>query len=305
MKLSHLLFIIFFTTFYHFIVANNDYQITTNAEDASKNSIPVDLFTKKVVYQFDKDPIDVVIVCIAKDLRTLEMCIEGIKKNAQSIRRVIVISPEKLTDNAEWFNEELFPFSKKDILKILFNDENHKTDWIGWIYQQLLKLYSPLVIPNISPNVLLLDADTTFLNPVSFRDEVSGAGFFNTGIEYHPPYFAHAQRLLPGFRKVYQEYSGISHHMLIQRPILLDLFLTVEAVFNTSFFEAFCRCIDIRDVENSCASEYEIYFNFALLRTDQCKIRQLNWGNAKLQNLQPFKNAGYHYISCHTYLGVL
>ncbi len=262
----------------------------------------VDLFTEKVIYKFDKDPIDVVIVCVAKDARTLDMCIDGIKRNASGIRRVIVISPEKLTSKAEWFDEAKFPFSKKDLLRQIFKDENYKLGRIGWIYQQLLKLYSSFVIPNISSNILLLDADTIFLNKVSFYDEDSGAGFFNPGKEYHVPYFNHGKKLIPGFRRLYPDYSGISHHMLVQRPILEDMFLTVEKIFKTSFWRAFCDCIDLNDVKRSCVSEYELYFNFTLLRTDQCKIRKLKWANAKLQDLEPFKNDGYHYISCHTYL---
>ncbi len=258
---------------------------------------------QKVAYKFNKDPIDVVIVCIVKDARTLDMCIEGIKKNASNIRRVIVISPEKLTAKAEWFDEAKFPFSKKDLLRQLFKDENYKLDRIGWIYQQLLKLYSPFVIPNISSNILLLDADTIFLNPVMFCDKNTGAGFFNPGKEFHPPYFNHGQKLIPGFKRVFSEYSGISHHMLVQRCILEDMFLIVEKKFKISFWEAFCNCIDLNDVEGACASEYELYFNFTLLRTNQCEIRKLKWINTKLQNLELFKNKGYHYVSCHSYLG--
>ena len=79
-----------------YVSDQNKKQVLYISSDKTKCAC-ANLFTKKVKYKFDKDPIDVVIACIDKDLRTLDMCIEGIKKNASNIRRVIVISPEKLT----------------------------------------------------------------------------------------------------------------------------------------------------------------------------------------------------------------
>lgn len=263
--------------------------------------------TSKGTYKFSKDPIDVVIPCVAKDKRTLDLCINGIKKNGSNIRRIIVVSPEKLTTKAEWFNEAKFPFSKQTLINQIFKDENHEVKeqfkyWVGWVYQQLLKLYAPFVIPNISSNTLLLDADTIFLNPVKFCDKNTGAGFFNPGTEYHTAYFEHGERLLPGFKRVYTEYSGISHHMLIQKPILEDMFSTVEKIFGIEFWKAFCNCIDLDYFDKACVSEYELYFNFTFLKTNECKIRKLKWANAKLQDLEPFKKDGFHYVSCHSWM---
>ena len=99
--------------------------------------------------------------------------------------------------------------------------------FFGWYYQQLLKLYALYAIPKISSNVLCLDSDTVFLNPVSFISE-EGGSLFNPGYEYHKPYFEHIARFVPGLKKVYPKYSGISHHMLFQKPIMDDLFADVE-----------------------------------------------------------------------------
>jgi hypothetical protein len=91
-----------------------------------------------------KNFIDVVIPAHIKDKEILDHCILGIKKNVKNLRRVIVVSKEKYTDKAEWFDEKLYPFSFAEISEIL----NHQN--VGWNYQQLLKLYSVLIIPNIS-----------------------------------------------------------------------------------------------------------------------------------------------------------
>jgi hypothetical protein len=65
----------------------------------------------------------------------------------------------------------------------------------------------------------MLDADTVFLNPVSFLN-ITNAGMYNPGDEYHLPYFKHATKLIPGFYKYHPQYSGISHHMIFQRPVI-------------------------------------------------------------------------------------
>lgn len=257
------------------------------------------------IYDFLDDPIDVVIPCHAKDLDMLEKCIAGIKKNGQNIRRVIVVSSRKLTENAEFFSEKNFPFSKDSVISAVLLGKNI-TDQIqdkfikrsSWIYQQLLKLYAAYIIPEISTNVLILDADTVFLKPVSFTNPTTNAGLFNVGTEYNQLYFAHAKLLIPGFRKVYNEYSGICHHMLFQKSVLDRLFAKVQAVHNQPFWQAFCKTINPRDF--SGCSEYEIYFNYAFMTSDQFSIRKLDWKNAVHLDLQNDPK-NFHYVSCHSY----
>ncbi len=257
------------------------------------------------------DPIDVVFICHPKDSRTLDLAINGARLNVENIRRVIVVSATRLTNNAEWFDEAAFPFNKASVSLEIFNGNKTlannylmvKDTRIGWIYQQFLKLYAPFVIPGISSNVLTIDADTIFLNSVSFIDE-AGKALFNPGKEFVPCYFAHAARLLPGFKKLYAAYSGISHHMLFQRAILEDLFSMIQSVHKTEPWRAFCRCIDLNEIFGSAFSEYEIYFNFVFARTEQVKIRLLRWNNIKFDQKKIDYHAknGFDYVSCHTYI---
>ncbi len=64
-------------------------------------------------YNLSNDPIDVVIPCTNKDKKTLDLCIDGIRKYGKNIRRVIVVSSKPLTDKAEFFDEKLYPFFKR------------------------------------------------------------------------------------------------------------------------------------------------------------------------------------------------
>lgn len=266
-------------------------------------------FGVDINYQFYDEPIDVVIPTIEKDLETLDLCIAAIKKYGKSIRNVYVVSAKQLTEKAIWFDEKNYPFRFTDIAQEIFQDKKiakkflkeHK-DRIGWVYQQLLKLYAPLVIPNISSNVLVLDSDTIFLNPVSFMNEKSEP-LFNPGAEYFYTYFDHAERLIPRFHKVFQNFSGICHHMLFQKSVILHLFDTIKLYHNTEPWKAFCNQIDWASnaLLRQAASEYEIYFNFIFSTTPQAHLRTLKWANVEsIESIEIYRNViKYHYISCH------
>lgn len=266
---------------------------------------------EKIQYPLQNDPIDVVIVSHPKDKGTIGECINGIRENCNNIRRVIVVSPEKLTDDAEWFDEKKFPFTKNQIEMTIvhgskktaerfFNPKYHRGP--GWYFQQLLKLYSPFVIPEISSNVLIIDADTIFMNPVEFLNESFGGFFcFDKKNPAKQPYFDHAKRLVPGYQRIHTDIYSVCHHILFQKPILEDLFHTVEEHHNKPFWKAFCHCVDLR--HNKGASEYELYFNFALTHTDQVALRELKWANSsRVNEKEKFKKRGYVFVSFHDYL---
>lgn len=261
------------------------------------------------IFSFSDAPIDVIIPCVEKDLPILDHCIRGIRENGANIRRIIIVSNKSLTSEAEWFNECDFPFSLHDIASALAHNELPLTQEllqsgsrVGWYYQQLLKVYAPLIIPDISPNVLILDADVVFLKPVSFLNE-NFAGMYNPGSEYHIPYFTHAERLIPGFYKYFPHYSGISHHMIFQRPVIEALLEEVEENHEVPFWQIFCQLVDPKELNFSGASEYEIYFNYIFARSDQVSIRKLNWGNVqRVSDIEKYRQQEkLDYVCLHSY----
>ncbi len=267
---------------------------------SSLSAAKIPLETK--TYPFIDQPIDVIIPCIDKDLETLDHCIEGIRNNGSHIRNIYIISPRPLTKKALWFDESRYPFSKDDIRKALTRHPTRPVHprFLGWYYQQLLKFYAMYTIPNISENILLLDADTIFLNQVSFLNEKNGA-LLTLASEYWPAYFLHGARLVPGLRRLYPDKSGVAHHMLIQKPLLNDLFNIVEKKHNQPFWKAFCHAVPMFKYNSPHASEYEIYFNFALMNTDQVEMRPLKWDNiTKVNEIDRYRNEGYHYVSIHS-----
>lgn len=268
---------------------------------------------KHVNYAFTNEPIDVVIPSIEKDLETLNLCIAGIKANCKNVRRVIVVSAKRLTKNAEWFNELNYPFTKQQVAFYLCQKNkmkaykflSEKPNWLGWYFQQLLKLYAPLVIPGISSNVLILDSDTIFLNPVEFLNKQKAGMYYPWDYTHlFDSYFVHARKLVPDFSRPFPQYSGISHHMLFQKCVILDLFKTVSDYHGVPFWKAFCLCADSNNLCMPGAAEYEIYFNFLFSRSSLPTIRFLknrdNCTNGALViELKKYKAQGYHLASIH------
>lgn len=264
----------------------------------------------KAEYIFNFEPIDVVIPCHEKDTTTLEYVIKGARENVKNLNKIYIISKDKLTDNAIWINENIYPFSKYDLALEIFKNKkqaqefiNHPKSRIGWIFQQFLKLYSPIVIPNISSNVLIIDADTVFLRPIEFQDKSTGAGLYNPGTEYHKPYFDHLKRVLPGFKKVFPQHSGISHHMLFQRIVIEDILNTIQNTHKNEPWKVFCDKIDKKEIFFSCMCiEYELYFNFVFEKSNLVKIRYLNWANIASLNFDYYRKHKFDFVSSHSYM---
>jgi hypothetical protein len=265
---------------------------------------------QKIFYSFSNDPIDVVIPCHVKDAPKLDRTIEAIQTYVVGVRRIIVVSEKPFTHKAEWFDERLFPFSKEKLAREICKSAKRarkelrkSTTRIGWLYQQFLKLYAPFCVPGISSNVLIVDADVIFLKPVTFIQD-NGAGLYAVGDEHHNPYFVHAEKVLPGLRKLHKNYSGVVHHMLFQRVVLVDLFNLIRAHHHVEPWIAMARFIELdkhKEIINSAMSEYEIYFNFVFARTDQVQIRHLTWNNIHEYELKKYTDSTYDYVAIHSW----
>ena len=90
----------------------------------------------------------------------------------------------------------------------------------GWIFQQLIKLYFPL-LQSESENVLVVDSDVFFLRETNFFD--GNKEIFTVSDEFHPPYFEHMLIVHPEFKREHNN-SGISHHMLFNKKKLTSMF---------------------------------------------------------------------------------
>lgn len=237
---------------------------------------------------------DVVVPLGPNDMDRINQQLEHVRRNVVGCRHIYVISSQPNWAPADGrgvkvVDERVFPFNITDVAGILGKSKRN-----GWYLQQLLKLYAGLVIPELSDIYLVIDADTFFLKLTRFFD--GNTPLYNTGDEYHPPYFEHMARMHPSFVRRSTR-SGICHHMLFNKNIILELMSLIDTPFWIKFLES----VDISHVEGSGASEYELYITYILGRhSDKFKIRPLMWKNTTIGN---GNDENLDYISCHWYLG--
>lgn len=235
--------------------------------------------------------IDVVIPAHKKDIDTLDLCIDGIRNNVQDVRRIVVVSREKLTENAEFFPESAYPFSLEDVGNIVgFHNRTCK------YYGGSLQMTAPFTIPDLSTNILTCDSDTIFLRPTQFIDQKNIALYnvsydIPTSVKKHP-YLEHCEKLITGLTKQ-TKYSGICHHVLFQKDILQEIFNKVEKKYKMPFWKAnlsttlehyksLTHPIQTKNgkpVHADCPlliTTYEFYFNYIMkYHKDRCAIRKL------------------------------
>jgi hypothetical protein len=218
------------------------------------------------------------------------------KKNIIGYRRIFILTnTAKNTEQIEGckiIDESTFPFTLESIAEI-----HGKNTRNGWYLQQLLKLYAGIIVPNILPKYLVIDADTYFLKPTTFINNEQL--LYNPGSEYHIPYFEHMKQLHPTLVRKINSLSGISHHMIFDTQYVYELMKLVENSNDGPFWKIFLQKVDSKHYLYSGASEYEIYFNFMLeYHYEAINIRLLKWENVSSIP----ENTELNYVSCHWYM---
>jgi hypothetical protein len=256
---------------------------------------------------------DIVIIHGVKDSDTLPYCIEYIKKNVSMFRNIYIISQD--TNHSVFLHpvfKDCIIHSEKDGFLFTIDDVNkyiQTPNRNGWYLQQLLKLYASFSIKDMLDDYVVIDSDTIFLQPVFFKmnnpDSESGNKYlFNLATENHIPYFEHMNRLKDGFKKIINA-SGIAHHMIFNRNIILELFNYCDSNLST-FWIKFLECVDPSQRPHSGASEYEIYFNYMLkFHKDKVlprKIKFENIGEYPEQAIKKYSNTNIGYISLHAWM---
>ena len=90
--------------------------------------------------------------------------------------------------------------------------------------------------------------------------------------------------------------------MLIQRPVLEMLFQEIEDRHKKPFWKIFCNLVNFNDLNNSGASEYELYFNYAISKSQQFSTRTLKWADIRvLETFDIFKQMDFDVIYLHSY----
>lgn len=245
---------------------------------------------------------DIVICLGPNDLNIINLMIEYTKNNIIGFRNIYIISYDKniKINDCIIIDENIFPFNKNYIKNYIYPNNNLNEDRSGWYFQQLLKLYAIFIIDNILDNILILDADTIFFKKTIFFE--NNIPLYNYSDENHLPYYEHMNKLHPSLKKEDINKSGICHHMILQKNVLIDLINMIENYHNKPFYEVFVENSNPNII--SSASEYEIYFNYMLqyIPNNLFKFRKLTFSNENRK--YPIRNNEdkCDYISYHWYL---
>jgi hypothetical protein len=247
---------------------------------------------------------DVVIPLGPNDYHKIYRQVEATRKNVIGLKNIYVITssetPLRPIEGVLVLDENEFPFHMEDIARRLSPSKRN-----GWYFQQLLKMYAGIVIPNLTgepmDRYLIIDADTVFLRPVSFVDAEDRC-LYNWSGEDEGQYFDHMKRLHPEFGRTVPGKSGICHHMMIETAIMQELMKKVERHADNGkiFWEIFLEKVDHVHYEGSGASEYEIYFHYVFrFHPESVALRGLHWvnkhGNFKIENA----DRSLDYVSTH------
>ena len=239
-----------------------------------------------------------VITCIGPaDESLLPVLLPSIQENIAP-RRIYVITSERIIGHylnqsstiVYWINETLFPFQLQDIHK-QFNHPQRS----GWYLQQLLKLYAPLLLADVSEKFIYIDADVRIHRPLRFFQD--GKILFNAGMECHSPYFRHMERLVGLSKK--SPVSGICHLMPMTYKILRQFHEDVERRHGIPLWMAFLAMVDPVEYGVSGASEYELLFTYALtFYPEETSIRPVLWQNTSSAT----PNTLFDYEAWHGYM---
>ena len=222
---------------------------------------------------FSTEPIDVVIACQERDRRFLDQCIKGVRETIPNVQKIIVVSKEPYSSSADWFNENRFPFSRDEMIdemmkKSPYRSPHKKTPLyrnprIEKIFYQLVRLYFCLVIPEISSNVLAIDARAP-LNPVKWISETGEPYFYPVDKETD---FSFYQKLLPDLLSTRGMMRENEFSWMFQRPIIEDLLTQFAAFHRCDAWRGIVKWMEPMSISQSDFCEYDLYHWFYLLRS--------------------------------------
>jgi hypothetical protein len=237
------------------------------------------------------------VICIGpSDDSMVSSLIPNIKERMAPRRIYIITLPSIIKNNkisedyVHWVSENQFPFSINDIHDMFKTPERS-----GWYLQQLLKLYAPIVLPELLDQYIIVDADVRVHKDLRFFK--NGKIQFNVGTEYHLPYFDHMFRL-NGMTKR-GNYSGICHLMPMKRHIVQAFIKDIENRNGKELWKAFLEKVDPAHYGSSGASEYELLFTYAQTYfSHEINIVPLKWQNTNTSDV----NSLFDYEAYHWYM---
>ena len=213
---------------------------------------------------------DAVIPYHEKDSEILPYCIESLRKNTTGLRNIYIISEAEpdLDEDFEWIPESAFCFSIDTVGEYIKSTNGRQ----GWYYQQLLKFYIHKIIPELLTHYLILDSDVVFIHPIElFNGEKI---LLDYGGQYVQDYINHMASILPDVFINTTKDVGVTDSMMFRKDIIEDLSNRIEVKHKMPMWQALLSHVLPEFYNYSGMSEYEMYFQFALLQYPESHERR-------------------------------
>jgi hypothetical protein len=210
--------------------------------------------------------ITVVIPAAEKDIAVLSHCLRAVRQMIQhEVEAVWVVGPDSprirqiaMLAGCDFIHEDSILPRRAAELKCR-----------GWVLQQFIKLNAAAVVS--SPDYLVVDADTVFLQPQSFfRRQKSVLRYadqyellYNRSLEL---VFGHPRRFPVSF---------VTHHMLLNAALVKGLLHLIESRFGCPWWKAILQQVDTGHPVSF--SEYELYGHFVLLQPNWQRTFRLEY----------------------------
>ena len=209
------------------------------------------------------DPIDVVIPLVAKDLKTLPLCLEGVRRQLpHPVKDIYIVAPsqpEILHFCQKWglkFVEEssVLGFGPQDIDLQIQLPDGRTLNRSGWLFQQFVKLSGKV---GTCRHYLCIDADHVLIRPHVFLTADRKTVFYMS-YEEHRPYYENIRQLLPGLNL--HKLSYVDHKMLFDKEQLETLHQALSQSSGQPWVQAILASYDRHC--HAGFSEFELYGNF-------------------------------------------
>jgi hypothetical protein len=260
--------------------------------------------------------LEILFVAARKDFRSLEHAINGVIETCRrEISKIAIIVPDQDLANCEkvvasctssGIQIEIVGESsvlEESLTKLIFSRFGARG---GWVLQQVLKL--EYVRKSPSAGVLIIDADTVMMKNRTWLNS-DGNQVLMPSWEYHKPYFDFLSTLAPfkSHAPFYPKFSFVSHHMLMQPPIVKDIYETCGWDGPKNLVQYLYQ-LSSKESQSPISIDYELYGHFLFLNYPE-KVTLAKWGNTSAKftedvSIDILKDRYSHFasVSLHTYL---
>lgn len=225
--------------------------------------------------------IDVVIPAHTKDFDVLRHAVRGVLRYITPLRFVYVVAADRFaTDDHRvvWIREQSGPRlpGRTDVSERWATHGPAALARAGWVYQQILKLGIPDIIPGLSDAYMLIDADVVWLREQHVDVSETVRFPYTQAFEYHAPYRQAYERLFGAVP--HHPFSLTAHQMVYDQALLREMKHRIESRHGVEWWKAYIAAAD--PSESSAISELDIYGHWVLdNRPDVARHRQLTYLN--------------------------